>query len=204
MKNLSKRIISLIMIFAIILTIMPSNIIAKEVENKEGLRREEPKIIEPQINPEYEYYLEHPEEFKYGYIPPKYVLPFEKAPKARRQRRLDDDLPSKFTTDLSYVTSVKNQRRTGTCWAHSAISTIETLILSRGLAEYDSLDLSEGHMALNALKGYDLNSGGNNHVAFQYLSSLAGPVSEKNYPDYKISGNGIVKMPEKPANKSQA
>lgn len=187
------------MIFAIILTIMPSNIIAKEVENKEGLRREEPKIIEPQINPEYEYYLEHPEEFKYGYIPPKYVLPFEKAPKARRQRRLDDDLPSKFTTDLSYVTSVKNQRRTGTCWAHSAISTIETLILSRGLAEYDSLDLSEGHMALNALKGYDLNSGGNNHVAFQYLSSLAGPVSEKNYPDYKISGNGIVKMPEKTA-----
>ena len=199
MKKLSKRIISLIITLAIILTILPSSIMAKELkENSQKTTSTEPlKIIEPEINPEYIYYLDHPEEFKYGYIPQKYLLPFDKSSEVQF-RSSSEKLPSKFTTDLNSVTPVKNQFKTGTCWAHSALSTVETLILRQTDTTKEGLNLSEGHMALNSSRGYNLNSGGNNYAAWRYFSTLAGPVSEKNFPKYTITsdfnGSGLSLM----------
>ena len=199
MKKLSKRIISLLITLAIIITILPSSIMAKELkENSQKATSREPlKIIEPEINPEYIYYLDHPEEFKYGYIPQKYLLPFDKSSEIQF-RSSSENLPSKFTTDLNYVTPVRNQFKTGTCWAHSALSTVETLILRQTDTTKEGLNLSEGHLALNSSRGYNLNSGGNNYAAWRYFSTLAGPVSEKNFPSYTITsdfnGSGLNLM----------
>lgn len=182
------------MIFAIIITIMPSNIIAKEVENKAELRSEESKVLEPQINPEYEYYLEHPEEFKYGYIPPKYIIPIEEQDfLAFPSRTAFGQIPAEksYQTEEKYITDVKSQQQTGTCWAHAAISTIETLAIKNHLSTKDNIDLSEGHMALNSVEDYDLGTGGNTLAALQYLLRLAGPVSESKYPGYTIVGDGL-------------
>ena len=199
MKKLSKRIISLILTLAIIVTILPSNIMAKELkENSQRTTSTEPlKIIKPEINPEYIYYLDHPDEFKYGYIPQKYLLPFDKSSELQF-RSSSEKLPKQFTTDLNYVTPVRNQFNTGTCWAHSALSTVETLILRQTDTTKGDLNLSEGHMALNSSRGYNLNSGGNNYAAWRYFSTLAGPVSEKNFPKYTITsdftGSGLKAM----------
>ena len=191
MKNLSKRIISLIMIFAIIITIMPSNIMAKELkENSKKIMRLNPKQEEPIINPRYEYYLKHKDEYKTGYIPVKYIFPEdEKAPSIQRFR--SSGPPPYYMTEENLITPVKNQQKTGSCWAHAAISTIETLALKNKLSSREDLDLSEGHMAYNSVMGYDLSTGGNNSVALQYLTRLVGPVSEKNYPGYTIVGYGL-------------
>ncbi len=56
-------------------------------------------------------------------------------------------LPSAYNSaDYGYVTSVKNQGETGTCWAHAAAAACESsMIINNG---YDrSLDLSELHLA---------------------------------------------------------
>ena len=199
MKKLSKRIISLILTLAIIVTILPSNIMAKELEenSQKTTSTKLLKITESEINPEYIYYLDHPEEFKYGYIPQKYLLPFDKSSEVQF-RSSSENLPSKFTTDLEYVTPVKNQFKTGTCWAHSALSTVETLILRQTNTTKEDLNLSEGHMALNSSRAFNLHSGGNNYVALRYFSTLAGPVSEKNFPKYTITsdftGSGLNAM----------
>ena len=187
------------MTLAIIVTILPSNIMAKELkENSQRTTSTEPlKIIKPEINPEYIYYLDHPDEFKYGYIPQKYLLPFDKSSELQF-RSSSEKLPKQFTTDLNYVTPVRNQFNTGTCWAHSALSTVETLILRQTDTTKGDLNLSEGHMALNSSRGYNLNSGGNNYAAWRYFSTLAGPVSEKNFPKYTITsdftGSGLKAM----------
>lgn len=201
MKNLSKKIISLIMALLILVTAIPTNIFANGINenSKEDSKVTTLQITEPEINPVYAYYLEHPEEFKYGYIPPKYILPFEESSVSRMQFR-NSNLPSEFKTDLNYVTSVKNQWGTGTCWAHSAISTIETLIARQLPIDINSLNFSEGHMALNSGRDYDLNSGGNNYAAWRYFSTLAGPVSENNdiFKKYTIdqnfTGKGLEQM----------
>lgn len=205
MKKLSKRIISLLITLAIIVTILPSSIMAKELkENSQKTTSREPlKIIEPEINPEYIYYLDHPDEFKYGYIPQKYLLPFDKSSELQF-RSSSENLPKQFKTDLNFVTPVKNQFMTGTCWAHSALSTVETLILRQTDTTKGDLNLSEGHLALNSSRGYNLNSGGNNYAAWRYFSTLAGPVSEKNFPSYTITsdfnGSGLNLMADSKEN----
>ncbi|WP_277218031.1 stalk domain-containing protein [Peptoniphilus vaginalis] len=191
MKKLSKRIISLIITLAIIITILPSSIMAKELkENSQKTMRLNPKQEEPIINPRYEYYLKHKDEFKTGYVPPKYILPeIEKTSSIQRFR--SRSFPSFYMTEEKLITPVKDQQRTGSCWAHAAISTIETLALKNKLSIGEELDLSEGHMVYNSVEGYDLQTGGSNSVALQYLTRLVGPVSEKNYPAYTIVGDGL-------------
>lgn len=196
MKNLSKKIISLIMALLILVSAIPTNIFANGInENSKGLiLAEEPIVIEPKINPEYEYYLQHKDEYIYGYIPPKYVLPFQKSSDPSYQTRsldIPEQYKKEYRTPAKFITPVKHQQQTGTCWAHAAISTIETLILKRGLADYKDLDLSEGHMVLNSLSDTNFETGGNNMIALQYLTNLSGPVNEKDFPGYTIVGEGI-------------
>ncbi len=56
------------------------------------------------------------------------------------------EFPKKFNlNEQNYITSVKSQGDTGTCWAHAAINSAESNIIMNELAD-TSIDLSEAHM----------------------------------------------------------
>ena len=66
-------------------------------------------IEEPIPNPQYQYYLNHKEEFTYGYIPPKYIFPQEKT------RNIRTRSSSEFSSFRKYDSrsSDKNENRFG-------------------------------------------------------------------------------------------
>lgn len=149
----------------LILLLLPGNVHAEP----EGIlqRRES-------FNPDYEYYLQHPEEFTYGYVPPK--ARFDLKDEAEEPMRT---LPSSYDArTLGRISPVKDQGRTGTCWAHAASSSVETAWKS---LRNNFLNLSEMHMAYNAEPGTDLNTGGNALIAMSYYARLDGPVLETDY-----------------------
>lgn len=60
----------------------------------------------------------------------------------------NEPLPSSFNLfDEGRMTPAKSQGRTGLCWAYGALSTVESAILTAGLAKPEELDLSEGAVA---------------------------------------------------------
>ena len=99
---------------------------------------------------------------------------------------------------LGYLTPVKNQIG-GTCWAHGTIACVEANAIRQGLADPDTLDLSEYHLAWNGLNGYyegetDGRNDGNAHDANWVISSggawvtssfaflrFSGPANESRY-----------------------
>ena len=92
---------------------------------------------------------------------------------------------SKFDLrDYGYVTSVKNQENSGTCWTFATMASIESNLLMNGLAT-DDVDLSEAHLAFSAQNGsfdslmrvnrtYD--DGGQALISSAYLFNRMGPV----------------------------
>ena len=101
-------------------------------------------------------------------------------------------LPSSFdlrdVNGNNYVTNVKDQGTTETCWAFATNASIESNLLVNNLGEYD---LSEAHMELSTQSTYKMwgskfvrgfNSGGNFLVSSSYLLNGKGPVLEESYP----------------------
>ncbi|EFA89369.1 C1 family peptidase, partial [Peptoniphilus lacrimalis] len=198
MQKLSRKIMSMVLALLMIISILPANVFAEgsvNYSNKEDgkVHFEKSKVIEAVRNPAYDYYLKHKEEFPYGYIPEEYIYPAEKVSGRRVKRDIDEPLPEKYDESRKngIITPVRDQQQTGTCWAHAALSTIETLLIKEKLADKD-INLSEGHMALNVNYDVSLTSGGDNHFALLYFSRLRGPVEEKNYPNYSIKGEDVV------------
>ncbi|MBQ6218502.1 MAG: hypothetical protein IJJ47_02105 [Methanosphaera sp.] len=109
---------------------------------------------------------------------------------------LDDNnpsLPSRYNSDTNgYVTSIKNQASSGSCWAFSSLATLESSFLRYYGIEYD---FSEDHMK-NFLKRYSIygdmndypNGGSTDLEPIAYLVGWFGPINENDdpYDEYSI------------------
>lgn len=110
------------------------------------------------------------------------------------------DLPSRYDLrDYGYITSVKSQGETGTCWAHATIASCESNMIMNRLAD-NTIDLSESHLAWFALgkastdkndplynDGLSLGTdaygnGGNSAFSMAVLARWSGVQLEKNAP----------------------
>ncbi len=105
----------------------------------------------------------------------------------------DVNLPSVYSSRDIYTTAVRNQIG-NTCWAYSAMASLETLILKngdRGFLESvdENLHLSPMHLNYFATsqnsKGWlrDYTSGGYSLIPMGYLASWSGAKAEKDFPD---------------------
>lgn len=83
------------------------------------------------------------------------------------------------------VTSIKNQGVTGCCWAFSALKSLESNLITKGLATSDSIDLSESHLAWYAL-----------HTSSQKTDSLYGEgismTDSDNRNAYLLGGSALI------------
>lgn len=93
-------------------------------------------------------------------------------------------LPSRYDArELGLVSPVKNQGRSNACWAHAAMSSVETAFKKAGYNTEDFYDFSEGHLAVNSSPLTDLQSGSTGYDAINYFSRLDGPVKDGRYPE---------------------
>lgn len=101
-------------------------------------------------------------------------------------------IPSRYNlVEEGYVSSVKDQKAGGNCWAFASIASLESCILK---ASNKTLDLSEENMknlaALYSTYGWKVstNEGGYPDMALGYLISWIGPVNESSdrYCDYSL------------------
>ena len=118
------------------------------------------------------------------------------------------DLPSSYDSrDYGYVSPVKNQGATGTCWAHATMSALESYELIYNRENAENINLSESHLtwfslnpnsngANKALDGENLgtgaySNGGNWRYAALALANREGLNKESDYP-LMISGSNMT------------
>ena len=127
------------------------------------------------------------------------TVSFDLIPEETDKLSSDAALPSSYNlANLGYVTSVKSQSPTGTCWAHSALAAAESSLIKDGLAT-TSTDFSEAHLVWFS-QGQDTDPsdplygdplglgtscydyGGSIYWSIGALSSWIGTANESSYP----------------------
>ena len=93
------------------------------------------------------------------------------------------------SNDYGYVSSVKDQKDGGNCWAFSGIATLETCLSKATGVSYDfSEENAKNLMAAYSVYGMKLetNYAGYESMILSYLTSWIGPIDESNedYDDY--------------------
>ncbi len=118
-----------------------------------------------------------------GLIPPPLDLSHIRASQSRSApMSLQETLPAVYDLrSQGRVSPVKDQGNAGTCWAFSAIASLESSLLPGELR-----DFSENHMKNLCSAGYpdgfDSADGGDHLMATAYLARWTGPVSEEDDP----------------------
>ncbi len=94
----------------------------------------------------------------------------------------------------AYLTSVRNQGSSGTCWAFSTYGSIESYFLKEDKGSYD---FSEQNLA--TCHGFDWGpgDGGNFYLSIAYLSRHSGPILEEDDPysspnDYSTCTSNLI------------
>lgn len=106
----------------------------------------------------------------------------------------DTNVMASFTSakfdlrDYNYVTSVKNQNKSETCWAFATMASIESNLLMNNKGNYDfseaHLELATQNSLFESLMPFsrEFNSGGNYFMSAAYLFNRVGPVLESDAP----------------------
>ena len=173
-------------------------------------------IQECEYSDEYEKWLKLTDEEKQEYIMPKVcktvtkkdsILP-EFSISVFQEKAVEVLIPTSFdlrnVDGKNYVTSVKNQKQTGTCWAFATNSSIESNILKNYGKNYD---LAEMHISYDTSYKYftdgtnndgnttrRVGDGANAYTSASYLTKLHGPILEVDFPmeDYYDTSLGIT------------
>lgn len=107
--------------------------------------------------------------------------------------------PRYSSLELGYLSDIRDQKYTGSCWTFAANSCVETSARKEGIGDYD---FSEKHMeysltrhpykttSLVNINGFnrELDSGGNSFYAVSYYFRFTGPILESEMPftDYNL------------------
>ena len=148
-------------------------------------------------------------QFTFGYVPGLIDKSYLRALNVTTPYGLSTStLPASYDRrTLGHLTAVRDQGQYGTCWAHSTIGALETILKMQGKGDSD---FSEKHMAnthgwSGALKGGWTGVFGDGawaETAIGYLVRWSGPIPEEEdpYPSdfYKYNNLPVPPSPDKP------